>query len=180
MKKILIGVILLSGMTIFAQEDKLVTTQVKKQTVVENGEVINKKVKVITEKTQKVKFDESQKHQLNQNRVPAPIAVTKTFMIDNDKDPFYDKVTKVKYYNMDNKKFAFRAEGNSLNISLMENEEEVTIGRAVRSKFNNYYVITARDMNGVGYFTKDNDFVIEYYDPKTQDTKVMMFQDLKF
>ena len=180
MKKILIGALLLSGLTVFAQEDKVVTTQVKKQTVVENGEVINKKVKVVTEKRQDVKFDESQKHQLNQDRVPAPVAVTKTIMIDNDKDPFYDKVTKVKFYNMDNKKFAFRADGNSLNIGLMEDGEEKNIGRAVRSKFNNYYVITARDMNGVGYFTKDNDFVIEYYDPEAKDTKVVMFEDMKF
>jgi hypothetical protein len=171
---------LLSGTVLFAQNDKIKTTKTTKTTVVENGEVINKKVKVITEKTQKVKFDKTQKHQLNQDRVVAPIAVTKIFMIDNDKDPFYDKVTKVKYYNMDNKKFAFQAEGNSLKISFFEGEKEVNIGKAVRSQYNNYYVISSKEMNGVGYFTKDNDFVVEYYDAKKDDTKVLIFEDLKF
>ncbi|MBC8753138.1 hypothetical protein H2O64_00540 [Kordia sp. YSTF-M3] len=112
--------------------------------------------------------------------MPAPIAVTKIFMIDNDKDPFYDKVIKVKYYNMDNKKYAFKAEGNSLNISYFQGDTEVQIGKAVRLNYNNYYVISSKEMNGVGYFTKDNDFVMEYYDPKTDDTKVLIFEDLNF
>ncbi|EDP97522.1 hypothetical protein U8527_04195 [Kordia algicida OT-1] len=180
MKKLIAAAFLLSGMIVFAQNDKIVTTKVKKQTVVKNGEKVDKKVKVITTKTQEVKFDKDQKHQLNQDRVPAPIAVTKVYMIDNDKDPFYDKVTKVKYYNMDNKKYAFSAEGNALNISYFENDKEVNVGKAVRSKFNNYYVISSKKMNGVGYFTKDNDFVIEYYSPTENDTKIMMFEDLKF
>ena len=127
-----------------------------------------------------VKFAESQKHQLNQDRVLAPIAVTKTFMIDNDKDPFYDKVTKVKYYNMGDKKYAFRAEGNSLNMSYIVDEEEVNIGKAIRSQRNNYYVISSKEMNGVGYFTKENDFVLEYYDQESDDTKIVVFEDLKF
>lgn len=180
MKKLLIVAFLLSGMIAFAQNDEVKTTKIKKTTEVKNGEVINTKVKVITEKKQEVKFAENQKHQLNQDRVMAPIAVTKTFMIDNDKDPFYDKVTKVKYYNMNDKKYAFQAEGNALNISYLENEKEVNIGKAVRSKYNNYYVISTKEMNGVGYFTKDNDFIIEYYDTEAQDTKVVMFEDLKF
>ncbi|WP_430411750.1 hypothetical protein [Kordia sp.] len=180
LKNIVAAAILLSGTIVFAQNDKVVTSEVKKTTVVENGEVINKKVKVITEKTQKVKFDKSQKHQLNQDRVIAPIAVTKIFMVDNDKDPFYDKVTKVKYYNMNNKKYAFQAEGNALKMSFFEGEKEINIGKAVRSQHNNYYVISSKEMNGVGYFTKDNDFVLEYYDPKADDTKVLVFEDLKF
>ena len=101
-------------------------------------------------------------------------------MIDNDKDPFYDKVTKVKYYNMGDKKYAFRAEGNSLNMSYIVDEEEVNIGKAIRSQRNNYYVISSKEMNGVGYFTKENDFVLEYYDQESDDTKIVVFEDLKF
>ena len=144
MKKLIIAAILLTGMFAFAQKDKIVTTEVKKTTTVKGDEVINTKVKVITEKAQKVEFAEGQKHQLNQDRVMAPIAVTKTFMIDNDKDPFYDKITKVKYYNMNNRKYAFSAEGNSLNMSYTENGKEINIGKAVRSKYNNYYVISKK------------------------------------
>lgn len=180
MRNLIAIALLLTGTFVFAQNDKIVTTKTKKTSVVKDGEVINKKVKIITEKTQKQKFDKSQKHQLNQDRVVAPIAITKIFMVDNDKDPFYDKVTKVKYYNMDNKKYAFQAEGNSLKISFFENDKEVNIGKAVRSQFNNYYVISAKNINGVGYFTKDNDFVMEYYDEKSDDTKFIIFEDLKF
>jgi len=180
MKKLIIVAILVTGTFAFAQNDKVKTTKTTKTTAIENGEVINNKVKVVTEKTQKVKFDETQKHQLNQDRVPAAIAVSKTYMIDNYKDPFYDKVVKVKYYNVNNKKYAFKAEGNSLNISYFEGDTEVQIGKAVRSKYNNYYVISTKEMNGVGYFTKDNDFVMEYYDPKTDDTNFLIFEDLKF
>lgn len=180
MKKLIIAAILVTGTFAFAQNDKIKTTKTTKTTVVENGEVINNKVTVVTEKTQEVKFDNTQKHQLNQDRVPAPIAVTKIVMVDNDKDPFYDKLIKVKYYNKDNKKYAFKAEGNSLSISYFEGETEVQIGKAVRSKYNNYYLITSEEMNGIGYFTKDNDFVMEYYDPKTDDTNMMIFEDVKF
>ena len=176
----LIQVNLKDGGLVFAQNDKVVTTEIKKTTVVEDGELVDKKVKVITKKTQEVTFDKTQKYDLNQDRVPAPVAVTKTFLIDNDKDPFYDKVTKVKYYNMNNKKYAFTANGNSLNISFFENEKEINIGEAVKSKYSDYYIISTKEMKGVGYFTVENDFVMEYYDPKTKTTKMLIFEDFEF
>ena len=63
MKKLLIVVLMLSGITAFAQKekDKVVTSQTKKTTVMKDGKAINQKVKVVTEKTQDVEFDKSQK-----------------------------------------------------------------------------------------------------------------------
>lgn len=180
MKKILTVAVLLATTIGFAQNDKVVTTEVKKQKVMKNGEMVNKKTKIITEKKQKVAFDKSQRYELNQDRVPAPVETTKIYMIDNDKDPFYDKITKVKYYDMDNKKFALVSDENTLKINQIINDDEMTLGKAVRSKYNDYYIINSKKMNGVGYFTKDNEFVIEYYSPKNKKTQILIFQDAKF
>ncbi|WP_046756215.1 hypothetical protein [Kordia jejudonensis] len=180
MKKILAIALLFSGTLMFAQTEKVVTSKTKKTTTMKNGEMINTKVKVITEKTKQVKFDKSQRYQLNQDRVPAQTAVTKIYMIDNDKDPAYDEITKVKYYTINNKKYAFKLNDNDLDISFFENDQEVNVGRAVQSKYNDYYVINSKEMSGVGYYTKDNDFVMEYYDTDSNEVKVLVFDNLKF
>ncbi|TYP99321.1 hypothetical protein C7447_102643 [Tenacibaculum adriaticum] len=180
MRNLILSAIMLSGTMLCAQTDKMVTTKVKKETnVSDNGVIYNTKVKVVTEKTKNTQFDPAQKHQLNQDRVASPVSVTKTVMIDNDMDPFYDKTTQIKYYNFKGKKYGFHVNKNSLLITYRVDNKDISSARAIKSKYNNYYVINGKDFNGVGYFNKDNDFVVEYYDQKTDDTEIAVFEDLK-
>ena len=180
MKNLILSTIMLTGTILYAQTDKMITTKTNKKTeVTKNGVAYSTKVKVITEKSKNTQFDSNQKHQLNQNRVASPISVTKTVMIDNDMDPFYDKTTQIKYYNFKGKKYGFYVNKNSLLITYRLNNKDINSARAIKSKYNNYYVINGSDFNGVGYFNKDNDFVIEFYNKVTDDTEVAIFEDLK-
>ena len=102
-------------------------------------------------------------------------------MIDNDSDPQYDKVTKVKYYNMNDKTYGFKVDDTGLAVSTMQDGEEVNIGRAMKSSYNDdYYVISTKEMNGVGYYTETGNFIMEYYDEESGEMKVIEFQNMKF
>lgn len=161
-----------------AQTEVIKTTEVKKQPQVsENGVVYNTKVKVVTEKTKRTKFDPSQKHELNQDVVATPVAVTKTVMVDNDIDPFYDEKTKVAYYRFNNKKYGFHVDDNrkDFTISYNDKNKEISSARAFLSKNGNYYIVRGRDFNGIGYFNTGRNFVIEYLDERSNSLKVAVF-----
>lgn len=180
MRNLILSLLVVAGTSVYAQTDKMVTTKVKKETKVNSkGELYTTKVKVKTTKMKDTRMNPNQKHQLNQARVASPVTVTKTVMIDNDKDPFYDKATKLKYYKYKGKKYDFSANKNSLLISEIRNNKAVSTTTAVKSKYNNYYIIYGPEFNGIGYFNKDNDFVVEYYDKVVGDTEFAVFEDLK-
>lgn len=181
MKNLILNILLIGTIAIVnAQTEVIKTSQVDKTPqVTENGVVYNTKVKVITEKTKETQFNPAQKHQLNQDRVPSPVTVEKTIMIDNDLDPFYDKKIKVKYFNYKGKKYSFFIDKNSLLVTYKINDADITATRAIKSRNNNYYIIKGNDFNGVGYFNKENDFVIEYYNETTDDTEIAVFENFK-
>ena len=181
MKNLIIATLMLSGTVLFAQqEDKMVTTKVKKEVKVnDKGQLYTNKVMVKTEKTKKMKWNPNQKHQLNQARIETPVTVNKVVMIDNDMDPFYDKSTKVKYYKFNDMKYNFLVNKNSLVISYEKDNKKYNSARAIKSRYNRHYIVNGDDFNGIGYFNKDNDFVIEYYDKETEDTNIAVFEDFK-
>ncbi len=175
MKNLIIGILILTGTNFYAQSDKMITSKVKKEIKVNNkGELYTTKVKVETKKVKYTKMNPNQKHQLNQARIKSPVTVTKTIMIDNDNDPFYDDSIKIKYYKYKGKKYNFSANEDGLLIS--KNDES---NKAIKSKKNNYYIIHGTELNGVGYFNEENDFVVEYYDQVIGDTELAIFEDLK-
>ncbi|MDY0779530.1 hypothetical protein [Tenacibaculum sp. IB213877] len=183
MKKLMFSILFLGSIALVnAQTEVIKTTEVKsKPEVTENGVVYNTKVKVVTEKTKNTMFDPAQKHKLNQDLVETPVAVTKTVMVDNDVDPFYDEKTKVVYYTLNGKKYGFYVDDNrkDFKISYTMNEKDINSARAMRSQNKNYYLVKGSEFNGVGYFDTNSNFVIEYYDEKSNTLEVAVFDTFK-
>ncbi|MBT8266930.1 MAG: hypothetical protein KJO41_08095 [Bacteroidia bacterium] len=167
MKNIFISAALLIFTAGFAQEnpvDSMEETKVKTMTVEKDGETIETKVKVVTKKEQEVMTNPAQDHLRDADRYLPPTKVTKTIMVDNDNDPFYDNKTKLKYYTFKNVKYAFRADETGFMVTNFDGDKEVIFGKAVRSSLNNYYIVTLDDFAGVGYFDDNGNLIIEYYD----------------
>ncbi|TCP28400.1 hypothetical protein EV195_101576 [Tenacibaculum skagerrakense] len=182
MKKIILTTLLISVISfVNAQKTDVIesTEVVENPEVSEDGTLYSTKVKVITRKAQKNKFDPKQKHQLNQDRVASPVSVDKIIMIDNDMDPFYDKTTIIKYYKYKGRKYNFQVEKNNLLISYSTNSNTVNSAKAYKSRNNRFYIVTGNDFNGVGYFNSNNDFVLEYYDKLKGDTEYAIFESFK-
>ncbi len=177
MKKVIFMISCFAFGVIGAQNVDLVKTtkvDVVKDTI--DGKIIERSVKTITIKEQPVKFDPADKGKLNQDRVFPATKVTKTFYIDNDNDPFYEKINTVKYYQKNGRKYSFKSSDDGFSISSIDskNREEAS-GNASKSLASPYYIITASDFDGVGYFDDNNNFVIEYYDEKERKLKVIEF-----
>ncbi|SNR16755.1 hypothetical protein [Tenacibaculum jejuense] len=108
MKKVLTTALIFSLGFLFAQQDVIKTDYIKtveegKTKVYLDGEWIHRNVKIITLKEEKVKFDQKDRYKLNQDRVEAPIEVTKIVMTDNDQDQYYDDAYLISYrLNKDN------------------------------------------------------------------------------
>lgn len=180
MRKIITAFILLTFVNALSQEDNkdvIKTSKIKKTTTYDkNGKKEINKIKVVTTETQENNFNPNQKEQLNQDKVSTPIEISRVIMIDNDKDPFYDKTIKVKFYKLKSKKYALKSEKNNLTISYYDGNKEIVIGSAIKSKFNKYYILHSKQYNGVGYFNKNDEFIIEYYNPKNNTNEFKIFE----
>lgn len=166
--------------TMNAQTEVIKTTEVKKaKKVNEKGEVYNTKVKVVTQKEKEMKFDPKQKHKLNQDVVESPITVDKTIMVDNDSDAFYDTKTKVKYFKYKGNKYDFLIDKNNLLITYKLDDKDITSARAIKSMNNNFYIVEGKEFNGVGYFNKYGDFIIEYRNNESKKVEYAVFETFK-
>ncbi|CAM1366758.1 hypothetical protein [Tenacibaculum soleae] len=181
MKNLFIGLLLVGVITtVNSQTEVVKTTKVEKsQKVDKNGVKYNTKVKVVTEKSQKVKFNPNQKNKLNQKIVDSPITVTKNIMVDNDKDPFYDTKTKVTYFKYKQVKYDFLINQNDLLITYKLKDKDITSAKALKSINNNFYVVAGNDFNGVGYFNSQGDFIVEYKDKKSDKLEYATFETFK-
>ncbi|MDE0536980.1 hypothetical protein, partial [Tenacibaculum sp. L6] len=108
-----------------------------------------------------------------------PVAVEKTIMVDIDKDPFYDSKTKVNYFKYKGKQYGFLIDQKDLLITRKVNNEDVTSARAYRSINNDFYVVQGDEFNGVGYFNKYGDFIIEYRNKETNKLEYAIFETVK-
>ncbi len=181
MKNLIIGLLLVGVITtVNSQTEVVKTTKVEKsQKVDKNGVKYDTKVKVVTEKSQKAKFDPNQKNKLNQKIVDSPITVSKTIMVDNDKDPFYDTKTKVIYFKYKDVKYDFLINQNDLLITYKLDDKNITSAKALKSINNNFYIVEGNDFNGVGYFNNHGDFIIEYKNKKSDKLEYAIFETFK-
>jgi hypothetical protein len=183
MKKLMLSILFIGAIGfINAQTEVIKTTEVKSQPeVTDNGVVYNTKVKVVTEKTKTNMFDPAQRHKLNQDLVTTPVAVTKTVMIDNDMDPFYDDKTKVRYFTYKGKKYGFYVDENRRDflITYRLKSKDINSARAIMSNNKNYYIVSGADFNGIGYFDTNRNFVIEYFDEKSNTLEVAVFDTFR-
>lgn len=181
MKKIIMGLLLTGSIaSLNAQTEVIKTTEVKKaKKINEKGLVYDTKVKVVTKKEKQTKFNPNQKNKLNQDVVASPITVDKTIMVDNDSDIFYDSKAKVKYFKYKGNKYDFLIDKNNLLITYKLNNEDITSARAIKSINNNFYVVEGKDFNGVGYFNKYGDFIIEYKNQESNNLEQAIFETFK-
>ncbi|NND52306.1 MAG: hypothetical protein HKN54_07860 [Flavobacteriaceae bacterium] len=166
MKNIFITTAFLIFTAGFAQNnpvDKMEETEVKTKMVEKDGEMIETKVKVITKKEQEIMINPAQKDMRDPDQYIPPTKVTKTIMVDNDNDPFYDNKTKLRYYSFNDVKYAFKADETGFKLVTQDGDNEIIFGNAVRSSLNNYYIVSLDDFSGIGYFDDNGNLVVEYY-----------------
>lgn len=143
-----------------------------------NGQIVEREIKTVTTKSQEVMLNPEDAGKLNQGIVKSPTKVTKTFYIDNDNDPFYDKVYKIKYYENNGKRYEFKSSDNGFSINTVDKANNSSDnGMATKSLSSPYYMIKTKGLNGIGYFDEKNNFMIEYFDENSKQLKVITFTE---
>lgn len=142
-------------------KDKIVETETRIINVMENGEMIQKKIMVRTVKEQKIKTDPSHKGKVNASRVFPKTKVSKVIYIDNDNDPFYDQESNITYYKQNGMSYNF----NPINagFEIIDAQTNAKMGTARFSNNAEVYLLDTEEYTGIGYF-RNGQFVIEYYD----------------
>lgn len=166
MKYKILALALIAFIGVNAQEkkenkDKIVETKTRIINVMEDGEMVQRKVMVKTIKEQEIKTDPNYKGTIDAPRVFPETKVSKIIYIDNDNDPFYDKETTVVYYKKNNMTYNFNPTNSGFEI--IDGKTNQPIGNARFSANSEVYILDSDDYSGIGYF-EDNMFVIEYYD----------------
>lgn len=180
MKKIVYVLSFLMVGTVMAQEKP---TEVKEESEVkvvktkDGDKNTEKKVKVVTRETSNVELDKSDRNKTNQDRVPATKKVEKMVMVDDDNDNDYDLLSKETYFVSGNDSYRFSPSNQGFDIAFDNDKNEfVKVGKAWTTHSNGTYLIRGKMHNGVGYFTEDGSFVIEYYNKDTKTIDVVTFK----
>lgn len=178
MKNIIYLVALLICGTAMAQEKPTeVKEEVKIKTIKQkNGEeVTEKKIKMVARETSNVKLDESDANKINQDRVDATTKMEKKIMVAKNSDDF-KTLSKVTYYVVGDKNYMFTPQPYGFDVANNNaNNEFTTIAKAWVTKANGSYIIKGETQNGVGYFDKNGNFIVEYYDEDSNTIKSTIY-----
>ncbi len=112
MKTIFYITTLLLGSYTFAQTkpvDEMKSTQIITETVKENGKMVNKKVKVVTEKKNEVKTDPSRLGEIDAPMVDSPTKVTKIISVDENNNDNFEKISEISYYTFGDSSYGFKS-----------------------------------------------------------------------
>ncbi|WOD43314.1 hypothetical protein [Hwangdonia lutea] len=151
-------------------------TKVKVVKTKNDKETKEKKVKVITRETADVKLDKNDKNKVNQSRVNATKKVEKMVMVDDDNDADYDILTKETFFVSGDQTYKFTPNDKGFDIIFdNDNNEFVKIGKAWSTSASGNYIIRGEMHNGIGYFDKNGNFVVEYFDENTKRVKKMTY-----
>ncbi len=142
-------------------KDKMVVTKTKIINVMENGEMVQKKVMIKTTKEQEIKTDPNYEGTIDAPRVFPATKVSKVIYIDNDEDPFYDSQSELSFYQHDGKTYSFNPTDSGFEI--IDKESNMNLANARFSNNADVYLLETGDYSGIGYF-RNGMFVIEYYD----------------
>lgn len=142
-------------------KDKMVVTKTKIINVMEDGEMVQKKVMIRTTKEQDIKTDPSYEGTINAPRVFPATKVSKVIYIDNDEDPFYDSQSELSFYQHNGKTYSFNPTDSGFEIKDKESNESLANARFSNNA--DVYLLETGEYSGIGYFRNDM-FVIEYYD----------------
>ncbi|MFD1162187.1 hypothetical protein [Hwangdonia seohaensis] len=179
MKNLIFAFALLFIGSAMAQEKPKEVKQETKVKIVKtknDKETSEKKVKVITRETADVKLDKKDENKVNQNRVNATKKVEKMVMVDDDNDADYDVLTKETFFVSGNETYKFTPNERGFDIIFDKDENEfVKIGKAWSTSASGNYIIRGEMHNGIGYFDKNGNFVVEYFDDASKRIKKMTY-----
>ncbi|WP_344786634.1 hypothetical protein [Postechiella marina] len=173
---------LISGTMLAQEKSKDIKQETKEKTITyNNGESIKeRKIKVITRQTSKVKLDSTDKNEINQKRVASAKKVETMVMVDDDANASYDLLSKETRYIKDDKNYKFIPNSKGFNIAFDNNNNKfIETSKAWSSQNKGSYIVKGETYNGIGYFNKQGHFVVEYYDAESQSLKKIKYQALK-
>ncbi len=149
-------------LTINAQEDNILkTTEIRTIDVIENGEQVEKTVKVQTITEQDVVADPKYKDSLNQPRIFKPKKVEQIILIDNDDDTIFDKKTKINFSKNNGEIYNFTLNSNGFDIQNIKTNSDNASVKSTGLK--NVYLVSKGDDIRIGYY-KNGIFFVEFYD----------------
>ena len=179
MRNLILALALIISVSAFAQEkpkEIKEETEVKTVKIKEGNETKERKLKVVTRETANVELDEKDRKKVNQDRVEAPKKVEKKVYVDNDDDNSYDLLTKETYYIIGDDKYLFTPNNRGFDIAFNRNEDKfVKVGKVWATSNDGYYLLNGQLHNGIGYFDKDGNFTIEYYNKDTDKIEVKTY-----
>ncbi|WP_298342701.1 hypothetical protein [uncultured Algibacter sp.] len=181
MKKLIYTMVaLLIFSTAMAQEKPTeVKEEVKVKTIKQkNGEnVTEKRIKMVTRETSNVELEESDIDKINQKRVDATTKVEKKIMVAKNSNNF-KTLSKATYYTIGDENYMFTPQPYGFDLENKNaNDEFVIIAKAWVTEANGSYIIKGKTQNGVGYFDKEGNFVIDYYDEQSDSIKSTIYNN---
>lgn len=152
-------------------------TEVRQVQFTKQGELHEGTLKLITTQTANVELNEAEKYNLNQSRIPATKKIQKTVLLDNDKDAAYDIRTRDVFYVKDDKDYKFSPNDNGFDITYSNKKDTfINLGEAWQTNSPGIYIIRDKTYNGIGYFSDNDDFVVDYYDKKSNTIKSIVYK----
>ena len=161
LRNTLLSTLLIASITVFAQEkqniDIIKTTKLEKAKFLIDGVMVDKKIRINEKRTQVVDTKPSDRNQLNQARLNTPVKVTKTIIMDVDKDSGFDRVAIITYEIKNNEIYNLEImkKGNSGKIKkdfiLLEGEKKEA------------YLLGDENLAVFGYMNDEDTFVVDYF-----------------
>ena len=110
------------------EEDRKISeeTTIKKYKMYEDGQLVEKSIKIYTAIRQDVKFDTLVENNIDANRIQTPKEITKRISLDNDADDDIDETIQFSYSSNDDEDFLINANDEEIFKSL-ENSKYLNV-----------------------------------------------------
>lgn len=166
MKKLVLSSVLLLSVTfVFAQnKDVLEETVTKTKTVVDNKGEEKVSNSMIVRKEQNVELSNEDQNKVNQSRIESPTKVTThQTVVEGDSKVMLDKKAT---FVCNGSECDFNPQADGFTI---ESNEDASLNATTYVSSNKNFIVETDNGNGIGYFDKDGNFVVEYYDKNTNE-----------
>ena len=166
MKKLVLSSVLVLSMTFaFAQnKDVLEETVTKTKTVVDNKGAEKVSNSMIVRKEQNVELSQGDQNKINQSRIDSPTKVTtQQTVVQGDTEVMLDKKAT---FVCNGSECDFIPQSNGFTI---DSKDDAGLNATTYVSSNKNFIVETSNGNGIGYFDKDGNFVVEYYDKNSND-----------
>ncbi|WP_417360009.1 hypothetical protein [Galbibacter sp.] len=166
MKKLVLSSVLVLSMTFgFAQnKDVLEETVTKTKTVVDNQGAEKVSKSMVVRQEQAVELSQEDQNKINQSRVDSSMKVTThQIVVEGDSKVMLDKKAT---FICNGSECDFTPQDDGFTIASLDDAE---LNATTYVSSNKNFIVETEKGNGVGYFDKDGNFVLEYYDKSTNE-----------